>query len=100
MIINSKSPISERQITVPWGTIDDWNILLSPSRYGPGIDPGQDANSVLRVEVSSEPFPNKTGWTVSGKCQIQFGNARGLSRADAEFYVQWLIVAKEFPTGG
>lgn len=36
LIINASLPVDQRQITVPWGTTDDWNILLSPSRSGLG----------------------------------------------------------------
>ena len=51
-------------VTVPWGTVDDWNIIVSPHQVGVEEPGSEDDNRLLRLRVFAT-VQDPTNWQVT-----------------------------------
>ena len=67
-------------VAVPWGTVDDWNILVSPLEMGAEEPRSENDNRLLAFRVSAGAH-DRTSWRVVA--EYKFGYA--LNNADVHW---------------
>jgi hypothetical protein len=68
---------SGQEVKVPWGTTEDWNILVAP-RYGGIEEPGSEAdNAVIAIYCDASELTDRTGWTVTIQFKVRWWAASG-----------------------
>ena len=60
-------------ITVPWGTVDDWSIIVAPHQMGVEEPGSEEDNRLLRFRVFAT-VQDPTNWQVTA--QYRFAYAR------------------------
>lgn len=73
-------------IIPPWGTIKDWNLLISPNEFSfkkEGVK-SLSTNTLLGASFTAEPHENN-GWIVVAKSTHKFGNSTVKSPATINY---------------
>lgn len=81
-------------ITPPWGTTDDWEILVSPrTNYGKEEDQYYESNNaLLKFECFATVNSDKRGWTLTGRYKFKNKNGDGDWNTDTK--TNYLLVSK------
>ena len=92
-------PISEagyvkhgEEIFVPWGKVQDWNLMLSPVHAGVNESGSQKDNALMEFGMSARPLDNGSGWEISSSSAFRFWDANRYLNLPVK--VQYLMVAK------
>ena len=78
------------KIKVPWGTIGDWNLMVSPKYIGASGDETGDSNTVLLSADYYVKVVDKETWEVTSVSRHKFG----LSIRTYPGEVNYLIIPK------
>lgn len=81
----------DEEIFVPWGTTDDWNLILSIYHCGKNELNSQKDNALMEVTLSERVLGNKSGWEVSSSSAFRFWDAN--KYLDLPVKIKYLMVA-------
>lgn len=62
----------DQVIAVPWGTTDDWNMLVSAREMGQEEPNSEFDNAVLMMQCWATPEPSKTGFKVTARYKFRW----------------------------
>ncbi|MEP2102053.1 MAG: hypothetical protein ABJP02_11145 [Parasphingorhabdus sp.] len=80
------------EIFVPWGTVEDWNLMLSPNHAGVNELGSQNDNALMQFTISARELGNGSGWEISSSSAFRFWDRNDYR--DLPVKVQYLMVAK------
>lgn len=82
--IRSGSVDDQKKVFVPWGTTDDWNIILTPIKLGHweikdkkissnGSKDWNQDNQIIQIELYASPTKDKKAWVITSKQAFKLG---------------------------
>lgn len=80
------------EIFVPWGTTDDWDLILSVYHTGTNEIGSQKDNALMEFTLRERELANKSGWEVETSSAFRFWNEDRYR--DLAVRVKYLMVAK------
>jgi len=65
-----------QRVTVPWGTVDHWNIFVSPRELGSDEPGSEQDNALLVIRVFATAISNTT-WEITAMCRYRYTASSG-----------------------
>lgn len=80
-------------VVVPWGTTDDWNIIVSPNEIGRRELGSEADNAVLYVRCYATVF-STIAWVVTAECVFKESSSNPLDGYPVYGQANWLLVPR------
>jgi hypothetical protein len=89
---NVNAPVPDGAVVLAsWGTIDDWNIFVSPRIMGREEPNSEGDNALLKIECYAEVF-NANSWRVTAR--YKYRESENFNGVWESGYANWLLVPR------